>query len=139
MEVLFALITIAIFIVRAVKQAQEKAEEQNKQFEPPVVQRPQQAQKPKPKPAVNQTMQRKTRSMEHAEGESTRTSFVSSEGFASQEGQCIEPNPNHCAVEHEEDSVYASEIKDEAPVVFNRENLVQGIVMAEILKPKWSE
>lgn len=139
MEVLFALITIAIFIVRAVKQAQEKADEQNKQFEPPVVQRPQQAQKPKPKPAVNQTVQRKTRSIEYTEGESARTSFASSEGFASQEGQCIEPNPNHCAVEHEEDSVYASEIKDEAPVVFNRENLVQGIIMAEILKPKWSE
>lgn len=53
------------------------------------------------------------------------------------EGECIEEHPNHCAVEHQPDSVYATEISDSENVSFTREQLVNGIIMAEILsKPK---
>lgn len=146
MDVLIAIATIAIFIIRAVKKAQEKATEQAKNFEPPKAQ-PQP--ETKAKPTVKQTVQRTTRSMEYSKQEIgkklpkeqlIRPEYVSAEGSVSQEGKCIEPDANHCAVEHFEDTVYANEITDEAPVKFDREHLVQGIIMAEILsKPKWSE
>ncbi len=67
--------------------------------------------------------------------ESTK-GFVSMEGTESFEGKCIEPDANHCAVEHLEDSVYASEIGMEENA-FTHEDIVKGIIMAEILsKPK---
>ncbi len=62
--------------------------------------------------------------------------YESEEGRESNEGKCIEPNANHCAVEHFEDTVYASEIGSEN-IDFTREDLVKGIIMAEIIsKPK---
>ncbi len=62
--------------------------------------------------------------------------YESEEGRESNEGKCIEPNANHCAVEHFDDTVYASEIGIENSD-FTREDLVKGIIMAEIIsKPK---
>lgn len=62
--------------------------------------------------------------------------YESEEGRESNEGKCIEPNANHCAVEHFDDTVYASEIGTENSD-FTREDLVKGIIMAEIIsKPK---
>ena len=148
MDALIELITIAAFIIAAIKKAQEKAMENAKKFEQPKAAPPQPQQQARPKSAVNQNAQRTTRSMEYSKGEMgkklpkeklVRPEFVSTEGMASQEGQCIEPNANHCAVEHFEDTVYDSEISDKVPVKFDREYLVQGIIMAEILKPKWTE
>ncbi len=70
----------------------------------------------------------------------TEKAFVSTEGSESNEGKCIEPNANHCAVEHEADSIYLSEITDEPASAFTRDDMVKGIIMAEILsKPKCME
>lgn len=61
--------------------------------------------------------------------------YESEEGTESTEGKCIEPNPDHCAVEHFEDTVYTEEIGRE--ITFDREDFVKGILMAEIIsKPK---
>ncbi len=71
---------------------------------------------------------------------STKGAFVSTEGSESNEGKCIEPDANHCAVEHDADSVYLTEITDEPASAFTREDMVKGIIMAEILsKPKCME
>lgn len=62
--------------------------------------------------------------------------FKETEGTESSEGMCIEPNANHCAVEHFEDTVYASEIGN-TENEFTHKDFVKGIIMAEILsKPK---
>ncbi len=74
---------------------------------------------------------------EESSGKKESQKYYSSEGSKSTEGECIEPNPSHCVTEHVEDSVYATEISDEE-VEFDRESLVKGIIMAEIItKPKW--
>ena len=62
--------------------------------------------------------------------------YVSEEGSESNEGKCIEPNANHCSVEHFEDTVYANEIGSEN-IDFTHEDFVKGIIMAELIsKPK---
>ena len=62
--------------------------------------------------------------------------YESTEGSESNEGKCIEPDANHCVVEHPLDTVYAEEIGSENNN-FAREDFVKGIIMAEILsKPK---
>ncbi len=59
--------------------------------------------------------------------------YESFEGSESSEGKCIEPNPDHCAVEHEEETVYTNEIGDEASCAFSKEDFVKGIIMSEIV------
>ena len=60
--------------------------------------------------------------------------------MSTHEGECIESEPEHCAVKHSPDSVYATEISDEPKIDFSREQLVNGIIMAELLsKPKCFE
>ena len=72
------------------------------------------------------------------EGASSKKGFVSTEGTSSKEGFCIEPNANHCAVKHEPDSVYTTEITDETFSAFSKEDLLKGIVLGEILNsPKF--
>lgn len=130
-DIIIALAVIGGIIIRVAKKAQKKAEEQTVFQEKNVFF---EEEKPQPK---TETFNRTTRSTEYAKAKNV---FVSTEGTASQEGSCVEPDANHCAVEHIEDTVYQTEITDEAPVKINRESLVQGIIMAEILsKPKWKE
>ena len=130
-DIIIALAAIGAIIIRMAKKAQKKAEEQTVFQEKNVFF---EEEKPQPK---TETFNRTTRSTEYAKKENI---FVSQEGTESQEGKCIEENANHCAVEHIEDTVYQTEITDETPVKINRESLVQGIIMAEILsKPKWKE
>ena len=71
----------------------------------------------------------------------TRNIFASTEGSASTEGECIEPNPNHCVTKHVDDAIYSAEIKDEGiSLDLDRESIVKGIIMAEIIsKPKWKQ
>ena len=61
--------------------------------------------------------------------------YVSNEGTSSSEGTCIEENPQHCAVKHEEnDDIYVLNGENTS---FNRQDVVKGIIMSEILgKPK---
>lgn len=61
-----------------------------------------------------------------------RPVVLSTEGTASQEGECVEENPNHCAVEHPEERASA------APAArFTASELKNGILMGEILgRPK---
>ena len=61
-----------------------------------------------------------------------RPVVLSAEGTASQEGECVEENPNHCAVEHPEEKAPA------APAArFTASELKNGILMGEILgRPK---
>lgn len=59
----------------------------------------------------------------------------SPEGKPSSEGECIEPNPNHCVVEHSEDAAY-SQNETELDAI-DKQELVKGILWSEILgKPK---
>lgn len=61
--------------------------------------------------------------------------YQSAEGSESDEGKCIEPDPQHCAVEHIEETVYSNEIGIEPS--FSKDDFVKGIIMSEILsKPK---
>ncbi|MBE7092224.1 MAG: hypothetical protein E7365_03470 [Clostridiales bacterium] len=146
MDTLLALATIAIVIIRLIKKTQKNAAQNSTEPEEIKVNT---YSEPKAEPTAKVDFERTTRSTEYnrdklgakIKNESNiRPDFISSEGYGSQEGECIEPNANHCAVEHMEDTVYDTEIKDETVVDFNRENLVKGIVMAEILsKPKWKE
>lgn len=130
-DILIALAAIGAVIIRIAKKAQQRVQDQEVFNEKEVFF---EEEKREPK---TEAFNRTTRSSEYAKKQSV---FVSTEGMESQEGKCIEPDANHCSVEHEEDSVYSSEITDEAHAKFNRESLVQGIVMAEILsKPKWKE
>ena len=131
-DIIIALAAIGAIIIRMAKKAQKKAEEQTVFQEKEVFFDEEKTPQPK-----TETFNRTTRSSEYAKAQNV---FVSAEGSESQEGKCIEEDANHCAVEHFEDTVYQTEISDEAPVYFNRESLVQGIIMAEILsKPKWKE
>jgi hypothetical protein len=70
-----------------------------------------------------------------------RNRYVSTEGSASTEGECIEPNPNHCVTDHIDDAIYSAEINDEGiSLDLDRESIVKGIIMAEIIsKPKWKQ
>ena len=66
-----------------------------------------------------------------------RGTFVSTEGTASTEGECIEENPDHCAVEHEDNAIYGNEIGSEKRFNVSHKTLVNGVIMAEIIsKPK---
>ena len=59
----------------------------------------------------------------------------SPEGKPSAEGECIEPNPNHCAVEHQQDTAYAQNQSDALNI--EKQELIKGILWSEILgKPK---
>lgn len=130
-DIIIALLAIGAVIIRIAKKAQENTKKQEVFKEEDVFF---EEEKPKQK---TETFNRTTRSTEYAKNKNV---FVSMEGTESQEGKCIEPDANHCTVEHYEDSVYASEIADEKTPKFNRENLIQGVIMAEILsKPKWKE
>ena len=132
-DIIIALAAIGAVIIRIAKKAQQKAQEQEVFNEKEVFF---EEEKPATKQRQNE-FNRTTRSTEYAKAQNV---YVSAEGSESQEGKCIEPDANHCSVEHTADSVYASEITDEASPKFNRESLVQGIIMAEILsKPKWKE
>ena len=65
---------------------------------------------------------------------------VKAQEMSTHEGECIESEPEHCAVKHSPDSVYATEISDKPKIDFSREQLVNGIIMAELLsKPKCFE
>lgn len=60
---------------------------------------------------------------------------LSPEGKPSTEGECIEPNPGHCAVEHHEDAAY-SQTQNER-IDMDKQELIKGILWSEILgKPK---
>ncbi len=61
--------------------------------------------------------------------------YVSNEGTSSSEGTCIEEDPQHCAVKHEEtDDIYVLSGENAS---FDRQDIVKGIIMSEILgKPK---
>ena len=60
---------------------------------------------------------------------------LSPEGKPSTEGECIEPNPNHCAVEHQEDAAYRQTENEFIDV--EKQELMKGILWSEILgKPK---
>lgn len=138
-DIIIALAAIGAVIIRMAKKAQQKVEEQPVFKEEDVFFEDEEVSfegKEMPRQKT-ETFNRTTRSTEYAK---TQNVFVSTEGSESHEGKCIEKDANHCAVEHIEDSVYQTEISDEAPKKFNRESLVQGIIMAEILsKPKWME
>lgn len=156
MEGLLAIAAIIIFVVRAVKASESKQKNQNdNQTEP---QRPVatprdpfeqfrrleeiKRQQNKTFEGVNRPNaegygQEKLEKDGYRQKQEKTVNFVSSEGSESSEGKCIEPNANHCAVEHTEDSVYASEIGMEESNCFTHEDVVKGIIMAEILsKPK---
>lgn len=73
-------------------------------------------------------------------GKSVNNKNKAPQQMSMNEGECIEEHPDHCAVEHQPDSVYASEISENATVEIDREQLVNGIIMSEILsKPKCFE
>ena len=55
--------------------------------------------------------------------------WVSPEGTASDEGECVEENPQHCAVEHSEEPAYALDSAANLP----REELARAVVVSEIL------
>lgn len=60
----------------------------------------------------------------------------SMEGTASTEGECIEENPQHCAVEHLPDDVYDADTG--FAVDFDRRKLLSAMIMGEVLNaPKW--
>ena len=144
MEALVGLALAIFFFIRAINKAKEghKSEEkpQTPVKRPPMetffgdlvdfdkqqtATQPRQTERPQ---GVNENI----RSTELEYGKS-----FSMEGTKSTEGECIEENPKHCAVEHIEDSVYVNEITDTSEVAFDRQDLVKGIIMAEILsKPK---
>ena len=133
-DIIIALAAIGAVIIRIAKKAQEQIpkqptfEELEDEVEVEVKEQP---------VFKSETFNRTTRSTEYAKNKDV---FVSYEGSESYEGKCIEPDANHCAVEHVEDEIFQTEIADEKPARFNRENFVQGIIMAEILsKPKWKE
>ena len=130
-DIIIALAVIGGIIIRIAKKAQENAKEQEVFREENVF-----FDEETPK-TTTENFNRTTRSTEYAKAKNV---FASPEGTASQEGTCIEPNADHCVMdEHIDDVIYATQITDEQPV-FTRENLVQGIIMAEILsKPKWKE
>ncbi len=68
------------------------------------------------------------------------SAHVKVQEMSTHEGECIESEPEHCAVKHSPDSVYATEISDKPKIDFSREQLVNGIIMAELLsKPKCFE
>ena len=151
MEVLLALLAIISVIVRISKKAQETQGNQN-QPQRPVAPKPKgfdfekleemltgEKQAEKSFEGVNRPNAEGYRQEKKPE-KKTEASFVSAEGSESTEGKCIEENANHCAVEHEADSIYASEIADERTLAFTRDDMVKGIIMAEILsKPKCME
>ncbi len=122
MEILIFVALIAVAVLR--NKAMEKQQEQ---------QREQQREQNKQRTTVQEQIDEVKKRFEK-DGFDMR--FESQEGTKSTEGECVEPNPNHCAVEHFEDTVYTSEIgKEESD--FTREDFVKGIIMAEILsKPK---
>ena len=155
MEVLLALLAIISVIVRISKKAQETQGNQN-QPQRPVAPKPKgfdfekleemltgEKQAEKSFEGVNRPNAegyRQEKKPEKKPEKKMEASFVSAEGSESSEGKCIEENANHCAVEHEADSVYASEITDERTPAFTRDDMVKGIIMAEILsKPKCME
>ena len=60
---------------------------------------------------------------------------LSPEGKPSTEGECIEPNPNPCAVVHHEDPAYSQEQNE--LIDMDKQELIKGILWSEILgKPK---
>ena len=66
----------------------------------------------------------------------SREGFGSAEGTAGTEGECIEENPQHCAVEHLPDDAYdeVTDFGDE----FDRKALLRAMIMGEVLNaPKW--
>lgn len=74
---------------------------------------------------------------QHQNAARTKQAKPKTEEMSTREGECIEKDPNHCAVRHTPDSVYANEITDEPRQAFSREQLVNGIIVAELLsKPK---
>ena len=161
MEVIFAIAAIIIFIVRAVKASESKQKNQNEgtqtppqrpiafsdafeQFREIEKMRAEQAERDRnfegvTRPDGEGYNQARVERNDYSKYPEYTKGYVSVEGTNSSEGKCIEPNANHCAVEHSEDSDYASEITDEA-VAFSRDDIVKGIIMAEILsKPKCME
>ena len=55
--------------------------------------------------------------------------WVSPEGTASDEGECVEENPQHCAVEHSEEPAYLLD----SVVTLPRGELARAVVISEIL------
>lgn len=129
-DIIIALAAIGAVIIRIAKKAQEKIPHQQTTFE-------ESEDTVEEEPIFkSEPFNRTTRSTEYAKNKDV---FVSFEGSESYEGKCIEPDADHCAVEHVDD-VFQTEISEETPVRFNREALIQGIIMSEILsKPKWKE
>ena len=127
MEGLLVAVAIIFFIVKNVVKIKQGQESQN----------PQQSQKPE----IDFEETRKRYAYEKPDEKNFNESpkvtvkYESAEGSESDEGKCIEPDPQHCAVEHPEETIYSTEIGTEP--VFSKDDFVKGIIMSEILsKPK---
>lgn len=135
-------IIAAIFIiVRVVKNA-ENAQPPAKPGTQPNAAQPARQMKPYPHPGYPKPPAQKAAEKVKAAGfqKKSAPAQVKVQEMSTHEGECIENEPEHCAVEHTADSVYASEISDEPKNDFSREQLVNGIIIAELLsKPKCFE
>lgn len=129
-----AAIFIAVRVIKNAENAQPSVNEKpnNQGYVKPGAQRAEM--KPYPHPGYPVPPGKKP-VQKQAKNVAAKAAAAKEQEMSTHEGECIETEPVHCAVEHTPDSVYATEISDKPDI--SREQLVNGIIMAELLsKPK---